>query len=648
MIKLLIDGSEVRLAADISLEFYDRNPFFTSEGQHTLDIDISLSDPQNARIYRAMHRIDVAARPENRKAILYCEKGVIIRGTEIILEIDERSAKIQIVSGNSEFNFLTGSEKYLHDLDLGEITGLTVGEARRSLYCHYPDCEYVCTPVVAKASIRNGIGNMLQSSSTIYNQVDEVAKAAVVNLKSDTTLCPQPYLATVVARVLKALGYTRSYDAIQCSPELSRLILVHGYKTTKYSEMLENWTVSDFISEVEHLCGVCFVVDNNAKSVEIQTLANYYSNAAVEEIAHGDIIGDINKQFDQDPPDNLVYHNVAYKFPSTSIYKFYALDSDFARRIDYVDCPDQLPQYRTDYAALYNIWYKISGDNTNFYKTDDDAPDTVVAAYHSMKAFYDRSFLWSADTPGRRIPLEFPFIVRSIFKKGSNSGVSKCTRLGMVNQFGPRVDETSDDKMELRIVPVENVFCRLHDYYSYPLPVVENGDGDVGNITDEDEGKGVAERLVQGEATERSANDNMYVGFYMGVSKFECCGEERGDNYPVVPVTINSRLQMRSMPSGTLGYKFWNMQEVKYMDVNGNYDLSINSEHGMYNTYWQLPQQLDLTTVYVIKFRSLQRRDARHIFCIAGRKFYCQQLKYQVVGGRLSDIIEGTFYPLKN
>ena len=65
MIKLLIDGSEVHLAADISLEFYDRNPFFTSEGQHTLDIDISLDDPRNAVIYNAIHRIDIAKHPQN-------------------------------------------------------------------------------------------------------------------------------------------------------------------------------------------------------------------------------------------------------------------------------------------------------------------------------------------------------------------------------------------------------------------------------------------------------------------------------------------------------------------------------------------------------------------------------------------------------
>lgn len=650
MIKLLIDGSEVHLAADISLEFYDRNPFFTSEGQHTLDIDISLADPQNARIYNAMHRLDVVARPQNRQAILYCEKGVIIRGTEIILEIDERSAKIQIVSGNSEFNYLVGSDKYLHDLDLGEVENLTEAEAETSLMIARPRYDYVCTPVVAKANIRNGIGNELSSLSTIYNEIDEQSanRLKYVSIKSGTTLCPQPYLYAMVRRVLKALGYSVLLDAIGDNKELSRLIIVHGYRTTKYNRMVENWSVSDFISEVEHLCGVCFVVDNNANTVEIQTIANYYADAPIEEITKSNVIGDINKKYDQDPPDNLVYHNVAYKFPDTDFYKFYALDSDFAKRIEYVKCPDQSPQYDISYRELYNIWYKISGDSDKFYNTDDDAPDEVVAAYHSMTAYYDTSFFWSADTPGRRLPLEFPFIVRSIVKKGSNSGISKCTRLGMINQFGPRVDETSDDKIELKLVPIENVFSHMHDYFSYPMPIVENGDGDVGTTTDENAGKGVVEQL--GSSTSKTTTkDNMYIGFYMGVSRFNVNGEMRDESkYPWVPVTINSRLQMRSRPSGILGTKFWTNQEVMYVNANGNYDLSINSEHGMYNTYWQLPQELDLTTVYVIKFRSLQRRDARHIFNIAGRKFYCQQLKYEVVGGKLSDIIEGTFYPLKS
>lgn len=648
MIKLLIDGSEVHLAADISLEFYDRNPFFTSEGQHTLDIDISLADPKNAVVYNAMHRIDMPGRPQNRQAILYCEKGVLIKGTEIILEIDECKAKIQIVSGNSEFNYIVGGDRYLRDLDLGDTGEITLEDAKRSLYSHFPDFDYVCTPVVAKAKISNGVGNELHSSSTIYNEVNEVAKATSVNLKSDTTICPQPYLVAIVARVLKALGYNRTNDAIANDIELSKLIFVHGYKTTKYNEMVENWTVSDFISEVEHLCGVCFIVNNTDKTVEIQTLTNYYKSAVMEQIKREDVIGDINKQYDQDPPDNLVYRNVSYKFPDTNFYKFYALDPDFAKRIEYVYCRSNTNTI-DDYVRLYNVWFTIIDDTPP--KSDTSVtvpPDKVYDSYHSMIAYYDMNYIVIQGSDFAGLPLEFPFIVRTIKNKDPKDGVFNPTRLGMINQFGPRVDETSTDNMELKIVPIENVFCRYHDYYRYPMPIVENGQGDVGTVNDEDAGKGVVERLFNSTSTP-SAKDNMYVGFYMGVSKFECVGETKDDKYPVVPVTINSRLQMLSRPSGqpAQGFNYWELQRVMYVKADGKYDLSINSFNGMYNTHWQVPLELDLTTIYVINFRSLDRRDARHIFNIAGRKFYCQQLKHKVVGGKLSDVIEGTFYPLK-
>lgn len=648
MIKLLIDGSEVHLAADISLEFYDRNPFFTSEGQHTLDIDISLADPVNAVVYNAMHRIDVVGRPQNRQALLYCEKGIIIKGTEIILEIDERNAKIQIVSGNSEFNFLVGGDRYLRDLDLGDTGEITLEDAKRSLYSRFPDFDYVCTPVVAKAVISNGVGNVLHSSSTIYNEVNEVAKATSVNLKSDTTICPQPYLVAIVARVLKALGYARTNDAIANDVELSKLIFVHGYKTTKYNEMVENWKVSDFISEVEHLCGVCFIVNNTAKTVEIQTLNNYYKSAVVEQIKRQDVIGDINKQYDQDPPDNLVYRNVSYKFPDTNFYKFYALDPDFAKRIEYVYCRSNTNTI-DDYVRLYNVWCTIiDGTPPKSGTSVTDPPDKVYNSYHSMIAYYDMNYIVIQGSDFAGLPLEFPFIVRTIKNKNPKDGVFNPTRLGMINQFGPRVDETSTDNMELKIVPIENVFCRMHDYYCYPMPIVENGQGDVGTVNDEDAGKGVVERLFNSTSTP-STKDNMYVGFYLGVSKFECVGETKDDKYPVVPVTINSRLQMLSRPSGqpAQGFNYWELQRVMYVKADGKYDLSINSFNGMYNTHWQVPLELDLTTIYVINFRSLNRRDARHIFNIAGRKFYCQQLKHKVVGGKLSDVIEGTFYPLK-
>ena len=169
MIKLMIDGERVNLAADLSLEFYNRNPFFTSEGQHTLDIDISLADPQNARIYKSMHRIDVGSRPENRSAILYYEKGVIISGTEVILEIDSKMVKIQIVAGNSEFNFIAGSDKRLHELDLGSIPSIDEATALASMQGSYPQWDYVCTPVCAKVTFRIRPENVMHSGFGTYN-----------------------------------------------------------------------------------------------------------------------------------------------------------------------------------------------------------------------------------------------------------------------------------------------------------------------------------------------------------------------------------------------------------------------------------------------------------------------------------------------
>ena len=90
MVKLIIAGMQVNLSADISFEYYDRNPLFSKEGKHTLDIDIDLADPQNAYVYSSLQRIDVMAKPVNRTAVLINERGVILRGTEVLLEIDEK------------------------------------------------------------------------------------------------------------------------------------------------------------------------------------------------------------------------------------------------------------------------------------------------------------------------------------------------------------------------------------------------------------------------------------------------------------------------------------------------------------------------------------------------------------------------------
>lgn len=620
MIKLLIDGHEAHLAADVSLEIYDRNPFFTSEGQHTLDIELSLSDAQNAWLFSAMHRIDVTSRPKDRQAILYCESGVLISGTEVVLEISDRTVKIQIVAGNSEFNYVTGKDKQLSSLDLGEVTSLTAGMAVASMRGSYPEWDYVCAPVCANAQLYGGGLTVLKDSSTIFNEVTERKTASTIFLKEGTTLCPQPYLAAIVRKVLTALGYKLKTDAIGGNEELKKLIIVHGHKTSKFAEMVEDWTVSEFLTQVENLCAVFFVVDQNTKVVEILRSVDYYKSADVEYVSEEDVVGDIEKKYDQDSPGDITYHNVSYKFPSTDIYKYYAVDSELMKKIEVVRCPIVMPKYSWQTFNMYNVWVQIiSGTN---FTTDHDIPKAVTDAYDKLLAYYDTGIAG----PG------FPVVLRSIDPYNIN--------LAMINQFGPRIDPGSDSSMELKLIPAELVWTRLENKFQYPLPVVENGDGDVGT-SEEEKVQGLNDRIVNGE-NEKSSSDTMTIAFYLGLQPNLVSDAE--DNI-VSPLTVNSSTLIRNIRRiNTAADTFWTNQSVVTLALGGNYDLSINSEKGMYNTYWKSSLDVDLTTEFSIKFRSVQRRDVRHIFCISNKKFYCQQLKRNVVNGRLSDVVEGTFY----
>ena len=635
MIKLMIDGERVNLAADLSLEFYNRNPFFTSEGQHTLDIDISLADPQNARIYKSMHRIDVGSRPENRSAILYYEKGVIISGTEVILEIDSKMVKIQIVAGNSEFNFIAGSDKRLHELDLGSIPSIDEATALASMQGSYPQWDYVCTPVCAKVTFRIRPENVMHSgfgtynNSTICNEIEYAEDVASMRYKKNTRLCPQPYIAAVVRKVLAALGYTLTYDYLASHKELSRLVIVHAHDTLYYNRMVENWTVEEFLAQVENLCAVCFVVDNFTKEVSIMNSADYYKTAETETIRYDNVIGGINKQYDQDPPDNVAYRNVSYKFPSTNLYKFASIDPELMDKLQTVWCMYGHASYDWQTKSLYDIYLKIVGDSS--FENSSTTPQAVKDVFNKNTIYRFIPGLIDGNK------YEYPFVLARC--------VDNYALLKMINQFGPRIDENSNDNMELNLVPAEQVWCFRSknstggaDSLMYPLPLAENTDSDNASST-EDNIQGVMDKIYDGEKAE-SVSDTMFIAFYLGIRP------DLGGQTAVTPLCVNSRLLQYSASHLYTDSRFWGNQKLYYIDIDGNFDLSINGTDGMYNTYWKNQLDVDFSEVYIVKFRSVQLRDARRIFNICNRKFYCQQLKYEVVNGQLSDIIEGSFYPV--
>lgn len=629
MVELLIDGKKVRLSGDMSFEFLDRNPLFTKEGRHSLDIDIDLGDPVNANIYKNMYRIDVLQRPSGRSAVLYNERGVILRGTEVVLQIDDRVAKIQLVSGNSELNYLSGGDCLIRDLDLGEIRNLTASVAWNSLSGSYPTWDYVCAPVCTRTTFYKDVVPVVSDDALLMNEVVRDGSGCV--FKADTTLCPQPYLAAMVRRVIDALGYTLRTDFIGTHADLKKLILVNGYHSVRYNEMVPNWKVDDFLSEVEKLTGCIFLVSQMDKTVDIVQMNSFYEDSGVEEIPAGDVIGEVGKHYDEESPEGVLYHNISYKFPSTEIYKYWSVDRDFLNSLTIQQCPNlgsSVPYYRY-FSMLIDIWKAIAGDQW-VRDVDVPTPDNVKAAYNKMIAYED---------------LGMPAFGTYFVMRWAEDHATYMRRL---NYYGSRYDDRTDDTMELKIVPAEVVW--RHDLVDYrehlewfqPYLLARNADTDT-TVTSEDT-KGLNDYISEGFTDDTS--DVLYVAFYLGFKNTNYC-VDAGDAF-LSPVAVPSNEVERFYAPGRyidIYWYWWQYQEVVDFGEPGCC-LAINGDGGMYKRFWKNNLPVNFTQPYTILFRNTKNHDPRNLFVIANKKFYCEELKYRVDGGRLSDIVEGTFFPL--
>lgn len=75
---------------------------------------------------------------------------------------------------------------------------------------------------------------------------------------------PQPYLCAYMRELLKALGYTLEYNAIEDTPYKS-VYIVHVCETYKWNEMLPGWTAKDFLQNIETMFNGSFLIDHRTK-----------------------------------------------------------------------------------------------------------------------------------------------------------------------------------------------------------------------------------------------------------------------------------------------------------------------------------------------------------------------------------------------
>jgi hypothetical protein len=305
MTELYINGYLAVLPTGVEFSVVEDNPFLTKSGEYTLDLELDLRNPVNAKIFGHIDRFNRKETLEKLPAILIADSRVRMRGSAVIQGHTGDSIKIQLLSGNSELNYFIGADKKMEELDLGTEAAITQNKALDTLNKFYPESNFVCTPVI----------------SEILSVFNEYRYGTVSNIAM------MPYLLCYVQKIPEALGYSVVENQLLDDRMLCRLYIPNAKKTLHYNEVLAGWTVEDFLIEIEKFCNVVFVIDREKLSVRIVRFYNWDKND--EKVYIDEVIDDYETEYDSDSEINVInYETVKYDLPSDDYYKYKSL-ADF-------------------------------------------------------------------------------------------------------------------------------------------------------------------------------------------------------------------------------------------------------------------------------------------------------------------------------
>lgn len=385
MTQLYIDNQEVALPEDFTFELIRENNFFTKGGSFTLDISLNLDIPVNARLYRHLNRFTASSKFKNRSARLIVDGRCVLNGTEIILEVNELSASIQLASGNSELNFLVGSDVKMNTLDLGDVPVISSDDAFWNYFKMYPEANFICAPVKAM----NGTDPVFINNLSAHH-----IRLSSGKLKLYTTekqwpeeIRPMPFLNYVIERSITALRYTINHNSIR-GTAYNRLFIVHANNPKKVNELMPDKTIAEFLSEVEELFNVLIQV-NEDKTVDIIFAHEFYQNPTLFTPQK------VSEQFERkylSPDEQPAAHtssNIRYDFDDTEISKESDIDPDVRSSLTEVRC--------NNLAAINSSLYVMNVETIMRSIFVDEETSQEFVAKKSGEGNYDFK-LWPVNT----------------------------------------------------------------------------------------------------------------------------------------------------------------------------------------------------------------------------------------------------------
>lgn len=485
MVSLYIDGTPVVLPSDFATEIKVENSFFTKSGEYTYDFNIPLNNPTNAALYSHLHRVNsVSEITEKRQAVLIADNRCFISGTEIITDWTEDTVSIQLASGNSELNYLIGSNLQVSFLNMGKIDidddSSLLSPYRQSLFNHYPNYDYVAAPVMTATGL---VVNEWQ----MHYQQDG---SCMLQLERYSRTVPQPYLCALVRKMLIALGYTIGTNQLENS-RYSQLIVIHDVNTWEYAKMLPGWSVKDFFENLENLFNLVLVVNNKKRTVDIIFANQFYLSA--NEVHLNAVEDEYEVAIDEEQQALMTNADINYNVPNSTYFRFAKLDENIINICDKVE---------ESSLTLLSEWFQTHKDNQTI-GTDKSTGRQYVYS-RNTELNNDENFLPLREVNqyaslirgrGQEINLKFIPCAQSLYQIGSYS------------EYG-----------------------ELKNRYNWVLPSIEGEPREEIGASS----RSVIEMIESGGVSEKSSSGLVNLAFWHGIKGSNSLSGEISTGYPLV------------------------------------------------------------------------------------------------------------------
>ncbi|MDD3194422.1 MAG: hypothetical protein PHU68_01300 [Paludibacter sp.] len=590
MTEIYIDKTAVVLPKEFSFKTFDENPRYTKNGSYSLDIDLSLNNVINSRLYRHINRIHSRAIFTGRSVIIKADGNKEFVGKEVILGFTNSTVRIQIIAGNSDLNFNLREDK-IRNLNLGSVTYKFISDPDTNpdnfwiadnepfevyLNQRYPSKNFIHAPFYA------------EDAGQFCNQWLYTNQSApgIPTLGPNGLFVAQPYISAIINKIIKYYGYTVEHNDIELDQGFSELYIVHGYNTNEYAKMLPDWTVKEFFEQIEKLFNCTLIVNPQNQAVSIVFNNQYFKTSDTN------VLKMIDAYECENNPENTIDYsnaNIGYDLDDCLYYRYARLD----KRIDNMALSDS-------YVDAADLYAKIN-----------DAADIQ----RHIKIFSGPL----GDFISRKIPDSTYFLAQ---------------RVNEMKDLSQNQKEDLDITFKIMPAPMKQVIDYVYDMGSvdnYPYwnqyPVVLKSEKyDQANLVNIDDV--LTQEL---ELPEEKLQSKMYLAVYTGMQLIDYVNDVPSYSLPGIPMSYTTYLASY----------FDGRQEPRFFQSGGALKLE-RLKDTKYNS-----DEVDTTRKFRISFIANKNIDIRNFFNFNNKLYACIRLEKTFNHKGLNQIFSGDFYPLK-